>query len=129
MTSIVNGKNRNQTRGFRNFTASTKVTEVELHELERAAAACGVRLGEWIRGVLLRKAKSSPNAIAVDHLMTEIVALQLFLTEALSSVACGERMSTEGYQQLMKNVKTNKDRAAREVIAKYVSGNEEERHV
>jgi len=37
--------------------------------------------------------------------MTEIVALQLFLTNALSPVACGERMSAKQYQELMRNVK------------------------
>lgn len=60
--------------------------------------------------------------------MTEIVALQLFLTDVLSPVACGERTSAEQYQELMQNVKTNKQRAAREVIAQYVVENEEERH-
>ena len=58
--------------------------------------------------------------------MTEIVALQLFLTNALLPVACGERMSAEQYQELMRNVKTNKHRAAREVVAQYVTNNEEE---
>ena len=53
--------------------------------------------------------------------MTEIVALQLFLTDVLSPVACGEQMSAEQYQELMRNVKTNKHRAAREVIAQYVA--------
>jgi hypothetical protein len=62
--------------------------------------------------------------------MTEIVALQLFLTNALSPVACGERMSAEQYQELMRNVKTNKHRAAREVVAQYAadSTQEEKRH-
>ena len=60
--------------------------------------------------------------------MTEIVALQVFLTDVLSPVACGERMSAEQYQELMRNVKTNKHRAAREVIAQYVAKNEEEHH-
>ena len=60
--------------------------------------------------------------------MTEIVALQLFLTDVLSAVACGERMSAEQYQELMRNVKTNKQRAAREVIAQYVVENEEGCH-
>jgi len=48
------------------------------------------------------------------------------LTDVLSPVACGERMSAEQYQELMRNVKTNKQRAAREVIAHYVAKNEEE---
>jgi hypothetical protein len=60
--------------------------------------------------------------------MTEIVALQLFLTDVLSPVACGEHLSAEQYQKLMRNVKTNKHRAAREVIAQYVANNGEKRH-
>jgi len=60
--------------------------------------------------------------------MTEIVALQLFLTDVLSPVACGDRMSAQQYQELMRNVKTNKHRAAREVIAQYVAKNGEEHH-
>ena len=66
-------------------------------------------------------------SLAPDPLMTEIVALQLFLTNALSPVACGERMSAEQYQELMRNVKTNKHRAAREVVAQYAAENEEEK--
>jgi hypothetical protein len=128
MTPLITDGNQNQTREFRTFTASTKVTEAELNELEQAAAACSVRLGEWIREVLLREAKSSSNTIGVDHLMTEIVALQLFLTDVLSPVACGERITAEQYQGLMRKVKTNKQRAAREVIAQYVVESEEKRH-
>ena len=126
MTQIISDGNQNQERGFRTFTASTKVTEVELNELERAAAECGVRLGEWIREAVLKAARSSAASLGADPLMTEIVALQLFLTNALSPVACGERMSAEQYQELMRNVKTNKHRAAREVVAQYAAENEEE---
>jgi len=54
--------------------------------------------------------------------------LQLFLTDVLLPLACGERMSAEQYEQLMRNVKTNKQRAAREVIAQYVAENKEEHH-
>jgi hypothetical protein len=36
-------------------------------------------------------------------------------------------MSVEQYQELMRNVKTNKRRAAREVIAQYAAENREER--
>jgi len=37
-------------------TASAKVTDHELAELECAATRRGVRLGEWIRDLLLREA-------------------------------------------------------------------------
>jgi hypothetical protein len=127
MTQIISDGNQSQAREFRTFTASTKVTEVELTELERAAAECGVRLGEWIRKAVLKAARSSSGAHEADPLMTEIVALQLFLTNVLSPVARGERMSAEQYQELMRNVKTNKHRAAREVVAQYAAENEEEK--
>jgi hypothetical protein len=75
-------------------------------------------LGEWVREAVLKVARSSAGALGADPLMTEIVALQLFLTNVLSPVVCGERMSTEQYQELMRNVKTNKHRAAREVVTR-----------
>ena len=128
MTPIIAETNQNQSREFRTVTASTKVTEMELNELEQAAASCGLRLGEWVRDVLLREARSPSDAISPAHLMTEIVGLQLFLTNALTPVACGERMSAQQYQDLMRNVKTNKRRAAREVIAQYITEKQEESH-
>ena len=94
------------------------------------AEAQGQNLREWAREVLLREAYGSTLAVGPDHIMTEIVALQLFLTNALSTITRGERMSTEQYQELMRNVKTNKHRAAREVVAQYAVENtkEEKRH-
>ena len=53
MTQTISEINQNQPREFRTVTASTKVTDVELAELEQAAVSRGVRLGEWIRDVLL----------------------------------------------------------------------------
>jgi hypothetical protein len=73
-------------------------------------------------------AHSSSTGVGADHLMAEIVALHSFLTDVLSPVARGERVSAEEYQELMRNVKTNKQRAAREIIAQYIGKNEEEHH-
>ena len=42
---------KNGSQNFRIHTASTKVTQSEFAELERAAAERGIRLGEWIREV------------------------------------------------------------------------------
>ena len=91
------------------------------------AEAQGQNLREWARDVLLGEAYGSMLAVGPDQIMTEIVALQLFLTNALSPVARGERMSAEQYQELMRNVKTNKHRAAREVVAQYAAENEKEK--
>ena len=123
---ITTRKLKGRTR--RSVTLSTKVTSRELELISAASEADGRALGEWVREAALKAAHSSPTGVGADHLMTEIVALQLFLTEVFSPVACGERITPDQYQLLMRNVKTNKHRAAREVIAQYVAENEEERH-
>jgi hypothetical protein len=103
------------------------LTKTELAAVEAASEADGRALGEWVREAVLKASRASSVCVATDDLMTEIVALQLFLTDVLSPVACGERMSAEQYQKLMRNVKTNKQRAAREVIAQYIAESEENR--
>jgi hypothetical protein len=115
-------------RARRTVTLSTKITSRELELISVACEADGRALGEWVREALLKAAHSSSTGVGTDHLMTEIVALQLFLTDVLSPVACGDRMTAEQYQELMRNVKTNKHRAAREVITQYVATKQEEHH-
>jgi hypothetical protein len=114
-------------RESRDQSLNTKLTKTEIAAVKAASEADGRALGEWVREAVLKAAHSSAGALGADPLMTEIVALQLFLTHVLSPVACGERMSTEQYQELMRNVKTNKHRAAREVIAQYAEDNEEKK--
>src|ERR1700733_5151434 len=115
-------------RESRNQSLNTKLTRTEFAAVEAASEAEGCALSEWVREAVLRAARTSSVTVGTDHLMTEIVALQLFLTDVLSPVACGERMSAEQYQGLMRSVKTNKQRAAREVVAQHVADNEENRH-
>ena len=115
-------------RTRRSVTLSTKITSRELELISAASEADGRALGEWVREAILKAAHSSSASVGADHLMTEIVALQLFLTDVLLPLACGERMSAQQYQELMRKVKTNKQRAAREVIAQYVAENKEEHH-
>jgi hypothetical protein len=126
MTEIILDTNQRNGREFRTVTASTKVTDQELAQLENAAAARGVRLGEWIRDVLLRAARSTDRE--ADPLMVEIIAVQLFLTRALSSIACGDPMTPDQYQELMRNVKAHKYRAAQEAIAQHAKETKEDRH-
>ena len=128
MTEIILDTNRENGREFRTVTASTKVTDQELAELENAAARHGVRLGEWIRDVLFREAKLSSEPPDADPEMVEIIGLQMFLTRVLSAIASGERMTREQCQDLMRNVKANKRRAARDALAQYRSGDEEGHH-
>ena len=123
---ITTRKLKGRTR--RAVTLSTKITSRELELISAASEADGRALGEWVREAILKAARASSTGVGTDHLMTEIVALQLFLTDVLSPVACGEHMSAEQYQKLMRNVKTNKHRAAREVIAQYVAEDEDKHH-
>jgi hypothetical protein len=118
-----------RTRGRESRTQSiaTRFTKEEEKALMEKAEAQGRNLREWARDVLLREAYGPTLAVGPDQILTEIVALQLFLTNALSPVACGERMSAEQYQELMRNVKANKHRAAREVVAQYDAENEEKK--
>lgn len=114
-------------RESRDQSLNTKLTKTEIAVVKAASEAEGRALGEWVREAVLKAARSLAGAHEADPLLTEIVALQLFLTSALSPVACGERMSREQYQELMRNVKTSKHHAAREVIAQYASENEEKK--
>jgi hypothetical protein len=115
-------------RESRDQSLNTKLTRREFAVVNAASEADGRTIGEWVREAVLKAARTSFVCVTTDDLMTEIVALQLFLTEVLSPVARGERMTAEQYQGLMRSVKTNKHRAAREVIAQYVAENEEEHH-
>lgn len=124
------GSRRRQIMGRESRTQSiaTRFTEAEEEALLKAAEACGQNLREWARDVLLREAKQSSDSVSTEALMTEIVGLQLFLTNVLSPIACGEQMSPDQYQELMRHVKNNKHEAAREVIAQHVAEKREHSH-
>jgi hypothetical protein len=110
-------------KNFRIHTASTKVTESELAELERAAAARGKRLSEWMREVLFRELRGSDQMSSGDHvnygrrLLTEILGLQVFLTSVLSPMSRGEWLSAEQYKEIMRQVKAHKHRWTQEFLA------------
>ena len=121
---ITTRKLKGRTR--RAVTLSTKITQQELELISAASETAGRALGEWVREVVLKEADSS--SLGVDQLMTEIVGLQLFLTNVLSPIACGEQMSPDQYQELMRQVKSNKHQAAREVIAQHIAYKKEQAH-
>jgi hypothetical protein len=80
-----------------------RLTEDEYAEFEQLAWKSGRTIGDWARDRLVANAETHIDEF--DHLMTEIVGLQLFLTEALSPVVCGQRMTSEQYDALLRNVK------------------------
>jgi hypothetical protein len=103
-----------------------RLTEEEYNELENVAWKSGKTIGDWARERLLAQSATVDDACA--FLMTEIIGLQLFLTNALAPIVCGERLSAEQYEELMRNVKTTKRHAAQEVIAQYIEEKKEASH-
>ena len=130
-TDLLQFENRlRQSKGRKARTQSiaTRFTPAEEQVLLKTAEACGQNLREWARDVLLREAKQSSDSVSTEALMTEIVGLQLFLTDVLQPVACGEQMSPHQYEELMRQVKASKQQAAREVIAQHVADNKGQTH-
>jgi hypothetical protein len=132
MTSLVGEKavtaRRLRGRSRRDVTVSTKITAEEFALISAASETAGRAIGEWMREVLLKEARSGSDSFGTEQLMTEIIGLQMFLTRVLSALASGERMSREQCQELMRNVKANKRRAARDALAQYRNEDEEEHH-
>ena len=122
------GADKLRGRDRRSQNLSTKLTRKEEMLLESASSRSGKTPSEWARDVLLREARSPSNPVNSEVLITEIMGLQLFLTHVLQPVACGEQMSPDQYQELMRQVKANKRQAAREVIAQHIADKKEQAH-
>jgi hypothetical protein len=125
---VTESSQRASGRESRTQSIATRFTPTEEKALMKRAEAQGQNLREWAREVLLRETSESTLAACADQILTEVVALQLFLTEALSPVVSGERMTSEQYDALLRNVKATKRRAAKDVIARYLAEAKEERH-
>jgi prophage antirepressor-like protein len=115
-------------RDSRDRSLNTKLTQAELVAVEAAAQADGRAVGEWMREVVLKEIRSASGGLRTEHVMAEIISLQQFLTNALYPLVCGTQMTAEQYRELMRSVKTNKRRAAREAIAQCLATDEEENH-
>jgi hypothetical protein len=123
MAEKITSVKRNGSRNFRIHTVSTKVTQSEFAEFERAAAERGLRLSEWIREVLFQELRDSDHMNSGDHfnygkrLLTEIVGLQVFLTHVLSTMSRGEWLDAEQYEEITRQVRAKKHRWAQEILA------------
>ena len=128
MLEIDDSARRVNGRESRTQSIATRFTPGEEKALMKRAEAQGQNLREWAREILLRETSESTFTASADQILTEVVALQLFLTEALSPVVCGQRITSEQYDALLRNVKATKRRAAKDVIARFVAEAKEERH-
>jgi hypothetical protein len=125
---IDTGPPRLRGRVARSRSIGTKLTPEEESRILAAAEAEGKAPSEWVRDRLLADAPGTGGGPVEMHILTEILALQMFLTRILPAIASGESMTREECQELMRNVKTHKHRAARDAMEQYRKDNQEEHH-
>ena len=123
MSEEIISVKKNGAQNFRVHTASTKVTQSELNELERAATERGVRLGEWIREVLFRELRGSDLLNSGSHinygypLLAEVIGMRVFLNHVLSIMSRGEWLDAQQFQEILRQVKAKKHGWAKDLLA------------
>ena len=105
-------------REQRSRSVATRFTRAEESLLLQTARANGKNLREWAREVLLSAASDSASKEA-DPLFTEVQALRLLLVNTLEPLLRGERMTPDQFKEMLRYVKTNKQRAAQDMLASY----------
>jgi hypothetical protein len=96
-------------RESRNRSLNTKLTATEFAAVERAAAANGCALGEWVRDVILQKLRGGS---ASDPSLAEILGVRLLLVNVLRPLAAGQRLTPEAFDKLLDEISEAKHQLA-----------------
>ena len=111
-------------RARRSQSIGTKLTEQEESAILAAAEKAGKAPSEWARDVLVSSARSLDSSQS-SALFVEVQAVRLLLINTLEPLARGEKMSAEQFKAMLQYVKSNKRKAALDVLASYAeSGGE-----
>jgi hypothetical protein len=113
-------------REKRKMTLNTKLTELEFAEVEQFCEARNVAFGEWVREVVLREVRGSEDRLGTVPLLGEITGLRLLLINTLAPLLRGEKMTPEQFKEMLRYVKTNKRKAAADMLASYAEGASEQ---
>ena len=113
-------------REKRNMTLNTKLTELEFAEVEQFCEARNVAFGEWVREVVLREVRGSEDRLGTVTLLGEITGLRQLLINTLEPLLRGEKMTPEQFKEMLRYVKTNKRKAAADMLASYAEGTTEQ---
>src|SRR5258708_28952864 len=113
---------RKMGRPSRIQSVATRFTEDEAALLTRVAQRDGKTLREWAREVLLREARRTDD----DALFTEVIATRMLLNNVLMPLANGQKITPEGFAMIMAKVRTEKRKAAREVMQQYTAAEQKE---
>jgi len=105
-------------RDRRTFSVSTKLTSEEFDSIVQASHNSGKAIGEWAREALLREANGAPGRLSNEDLMVELVGVELLLMNALAPIIYGEKMSSDWYNNLTRQVRESKHETTKAVIAK-----------
>ncbi len=108
-------------RTARSQSIGTKLTQQEEKEILGAAESQGKAPSEWAREVLLDAARGQRHSDGVA-LFAEVQALRLLLINALEPLLRGDKMTAEQFKELLRYVKTNKRKAAADMLASYAEG-------
>ena len=115
----VRGKRRSIVR---TVTVGGKFTEIEAKALAKQAAQRGQLLGEWARESLLSASREQTQEVEGIALFAEVQALRLVLINTLEPLLRGEKMSPEQFKEMLRYVKSNKRKAAAELMESYREG-------
>jgi hypothetical protein len=101
-------------RESRNRSLNTKLTPTEFAAVERAAAANGCALGEWVRDVILQELR---RGSASDPSLAEILGVRLLLVNVLRPLAAGQRLTPEAFDKLLDEISEAKHALAGKLAA------------
>jgi hypothetical protein len=124
---VENSRRKGSVKGreSRNQTLNTKLTPTEATAVEAAAEADGKAVGEWLRDLALQQLRSSTGPLPTLAVMGEITSIRLLLINALEPLLRGDKMTPEQFKGLLQHVKTNKRKAAADMLASYAEGTTE----
>lgn len=108
-------------RETRSQSIATRFTKAEEKTLLRVASDRGMNLREWSRDVLLSAARG-PQTRDESALFAEVQALRLLLINTLEPLLRGEKMTPEQFKEMLRYVKSNKRKAAADMLASYAEG-------
>lgn len=124
-------QNKDVSRGrrrsiVRTNTVSGKFTDAEAKALAKRAADRGQLLGEWAREALLTAGRQQQEERGNGALFAEVMALRLLLINTLEPLLRGDKMTPEQFKEMLRYVKTNKRKAAADMLVSYAEGTTEQ---
>jgi hypothetical protein len=122
-TAVNQGRRRSIVR---TNTVGGKFTDAEAKALAKRAAERSQLLGEWAREALLAAGRQQQQDSQNSALFVEVLALRLLLINTLEPLLRGDKMTPEQFKELLRHVKTNKRKAAADMLASYAEGTTEQ---